>query len=119
MLPGVHIGLSDNSWTDNKIGIEWLEKYFELQTQCEDEYKLLILDGHALHIFTKAIKFCVASKINPLCLSQHTTHLLQSLDVSIFVLLATAYKASIRECSKFIISYSIDKIDFLEIYGSA
>jgi len=29
------------------------------------------------------------------------------------------YKASICEYSKFIVSYSIDKIDFLKIYGFA
>ena len=68
-LPGVHIGLSDNGWTDNEIGVEWLEKCFELETQCGDEYRLLILDGHASHISTKAIKFCVASKIIFLCSS--------------------------------------------------
>jgi len=68
VLPGVHIGLSDNGWTDNEIGVEWLEKCFEPETRCGDEYRLLILDGHASHISTKAIKFCVASKIIPLCL---------------------------------------------------
>jgi hypothetical protein len=118
-FPEVHIGLSDNGWTDNEIGLEWLKKCFEPETRCGDEYRLLILDGHASHISTKAIKFCVASKIIPLCLPPHTTHLLQPLDVGIFAALATAYKAGVRERSKFIVSYSIDKIDFLEIYGSA
>ena len=32
--------------------------------------------------------------------------------------MATAYKVGIHEHSKFIISYSINKIDFLKIYGS-
>src|SRR6266480_1859128 len=118
-FPEVHIGLSDNGWTDNEIGLEWLKKCFEPETRCGDEYRLLILDGHASHISTKAIKFCGASKIIPLCLPRHTTHLLQPLDVDIFAPLATAYKVGICEYSKFIISYSINKIDFLEIYGSA
>src|SRR5437762_9977437 len=104
-LPEVHIGLSDNGWTDNEMAVEWLEKCFESETRCGDEYRLLILEGHASHISTKAIKFCVASKIIPLCLPPHTTHLLQPLDVGIFADLATEYKAGVRERSMFIFSY--------------
>ena len=79
----------------------------------------MILNSHASYITTKAIKFCIASKIIPLCLPPHTTHLLQPLDVGIFAALATAYKASVREQSKYIVSYNIDKVDFLEIIGAA
>jgi len=118
-LPNAHIAMSDNGWTDNEIGLEWLKQCFEPKTRCGDEYWLLILDGHASHITTKAIKFCIASKIILLCLPPHTTHLLQPLDVDIFAPLATAYKASVREQSKYIINYNIDKVDFLEIIGAA
>ena len=117
-LPDAHIAMSDNGWTDNEIGLEWLKQCFEPETRCGNEYRLLILDGHASHITTKAIKFCIASKIILLCLPPHTTHLLQPLDVGIFALLATAYKASVREQSKYIINYNIDKVDFLEIMGA-
>ena len=114
-LPDAHIALSDNGWTDNEIGLEWFKKCFEPETRCgDDEYRLLILDGHASHITTAAIRFCIASKIIPLCLPPHTTHFLQPLDIGIFSPLATAYKAGVRERSKYIVSYSIDKIDFLE-----
>jgi len=61
----------------------------------------------------------MASKIIPLCLPLHTTHLLQPLDVGIFLPLSTAYKNGVRERSKYIVSYSIDKIEFLEILGEA
>jgi hypothetical protein len=119
-LPGVHIATSPNGWTDNEIGLEWLKVCFEPETRCgNDEYRLLLLDGHASHITTAAIKFCIASKIIPLCLPPHTTHLLQPLDVGIFLPLATAYKAGVRKRSKYIVNCSIDKIDFLEIYGAA
>jgi hypothetical protein len=49
----------------------------------------------------------------------HTTYLLQPLDVGIFVLLATAYKAGVQERSKYIVSYNINKVEFLEILGEA
>ena len=111
--------MSSNGWTDNELGLEWLQKCFEPETRDGDEYRLLILDGHASHVSTKVIKFCLASKIIPLCLLAHTTHLLQPLDVGIFSPLATYYNAGVRERSKYIVSYSIDKIDFLEILGEA
>ena len=89
--------MSANGWTDNEIGLEWIKQCFEPETQCDDdsEYRLLILDGHASHVTTKVIRFCVDHKIILLCLPPHTTHLLQPLDVGIFAALATAYKASV------------------------
>jgi len=112
--------LSENGWTDNEIGVEWIKQCFKLETQRgDDEYRLLIVDGHALHVTTQAIKFYIASKIILLCLPPHTTHLLQLLDVGIFLPLATAYKAGVRERSKYIVSYGIDKVEFLEILKEA
>jgi hypothetical protein len=116
----VHIATSPNGWTDNEIGLEWLKVCFEPKTRdSNNEYRLLILDGYVSHISTTAIRFCIASKIILLCLPLYTTHLLQPLDVGIFAPLANAYKARVRERSKYIVSYSIDKIDFLEILGTA
>ena len=51
LYPDAHIAISDNEWTDHEIGLEWLKMCFELETQCGDEYKLLILDGHGSHTF--------------------------------------------------------------------
>jgi hypothetical protein len=76
----------------------------------------LIVDGYASHVTTKAIKFCLAYKIVLLCLLLYTTHILQPLDVGIFAALAALYKKGVRKQSQFLINYSIDKVDFLEIY---
>jgi hypothetical protein len=46
-------------------------------------------------------------------------YLLQLLDVRIFAALATAYKARVQEQSKYVVSYSIDKVEFLEILKEA
>jgi hypothetical protein len=72
-----------------------------------------------LYITTKAIRFCLASKIILLCFLLYTIYLLQLLDIGIFAALATAYKAGIQEQSKYIVSYNIDKLDFLEIISIA
>jgi hypothetical protein len=80
---------------------------------------MLIADGHASRITAKAIKFCLAYKIVLLCLPPHTAHILQPLNVGIFVALAALYKKGVSERSRFLGDYSIDKVDFLEIYRSA
>ena len=56
---------------------------------------MLILNEHASHIITAAIKYCEAHKIILLCLSAHTTHILQSLNVRIFASLIIAYKVNV------------------------
>ena len=114
--------VSDNGWTDNELGLEWLEKLFELQTRSlsrTSKYRLLIFDGHASHISTKAIQFCIASNIILLCLLAYSTYLLQLLDVSIFLLLATAYQKGVQDITCFRFAYSIDKVDFLDVYQKA
>jgi hypothetical protein len=116
-----HIALSDKGWTDNELGYEWISRCYEPQTRPdnENEWRMLIVDGHASHVTTKAIKFCLNHKIVLLCLPPHTTHILQPLDVGIFAALAALYKKGVRERSRFLINYSIDKVDFLEIYKIA
>jgi hypothetical protein len=75
----------------------------------------LILDGYASHITTAAISFAIANKIILLCLPQHTTHILQPLDVAIFAPLALAHKKGVMYQCWFAANYSIDTIDFIEI----
>jgi hypothetical protein len=116
-----YISLLSKGWTDNNIRYEWFEQCFEPQTRPDDknEWRLLIVDGHASYVTTKAIKFCLAYKIVFLCLPLHATHILQLLDVRIFAPLAALYKKGVRERLWFLINYSIDKVDFLEIYSLA
>jgi len=80
---------------------------------------MLLIDGHASHITTQVIDYCVSQKIILLCLSTHITHLLQPLDVEVFASLATAYKSHVQRITRLETSYSIDKTDFLEIYQQA
>ena len=58
---------------------------------------MLLIDGHASHITTAAMEYCVNHKVILLCLLAHTTHLLQPLDVGIFAPLATAYKNLVHD----------------------
>ena len=118
---GAHIALSENGWNNNEIGLQWIQNCFEPQSRKTQKglYRLLVLDGHASHINTQAIEFCEAHKILLLCLPPHTTHLLQPLDVGIFAPLACAYKSNVQKTTRLGGSYSVNKIDFLELYQAA
>lgn len=116
-----HIAVSENGWTDNELGLAWLQKCFDPETipSKEGDYRILCIDGHASHLTTQAIQYCVSRKIILLCLPAHTTHLLQPLDVGVFAPLATAYKNHVHRVTRLGASYSIDKVDFLELYQQA
>jgi hypothetical protein len=113
-----HICISDNGWTDNELGVEWLKRCFEPETakRQKGKWRLLLWDGHSSHISTAAIRFCLAHDIIPLCLPPHTTHLLQPADVGLFGPEATLYKNAIQRRSRPGAAHKIDKIDFLEVY---
>jgi hypothetical protein len=116
------ISTSESGWTDNELGLAYLEEHFEPQTRetkGEQGYRILIVDGHESHITTQAIRFCVDHKIILLCLPAHTTHLLQPLDVGVFSPLAAAYKNGVLERYSFTSSIVLDKVDFLEIWHAA
>jgi septum formation inhibitor MinC len=116
MLEEGHVAISDNGWTDNELGLEWLKQCFELETRrTTNGYRLLLMDGHASHITTEAIRFCIASKIVVLCLPLHTTHLLQPLDVGPFRPLAMAYRTGILERGSLNPVYSVDKLEVYKI----
>ena len=77
---------------------------------------MLIVDDHGSHITTDAIAYCIQRKIILLCLSPHTTHLLQSLDVDVFAPLATAYKARVQKVTRLAGNYAINKVNFIKLY---
>ena len=79
----------------------------------------MIVDGYASYVTTKAINVCLVYKIVLPCLLLYATHILQLLDVRIFAPLAALCKKGVQEQSQFLVNYSINKVDFLEIYRSA
>ncbi|KAF6514113.1 hypothetical protein HZS61_006369 [Fusarium oxysporum f. sp. conglutinans] len=64
-LPGNWaIATSENGWTDNETGLEWL-KHFDRCTAkgSKNRYRLLILDGHESHHSVDFERYCKANKI--------------------------------------------------------
>jgi hypothetical protein len=78
--------LSKNGWTDDALGLSWLEEHFDLHTRqrASGGPRLLIIDGHASHISYEFCRYAITHDIHLISLPAHSTHLLQPLDVGLF-----------------------------------
>ncbi|RKL10758.1 hypothetical protein BFJ70_g16481 [Fusarium oxysporum] len=112
-LPGDWaIATTQNGWTDNETGLEWL-KHFDRCTakRSNSRYRLLILDGHESHHSVEFEEYCNENKIITLCMPPHSSHLLQPLDVGCFGLLKKAYGREIERLIRCSITY-VSKTEF-------
>ena len=89
----VFVTSSPSGWTNNDVGLAWLEQVFDRYTKAKARraYRLLILDGHGSHVTMDFIKYCYNNKILLAIYPPHSTHTLQPLDVVCFKPLSTAY----------------------------
>jgi hypothetical protein len=64
------IGVSENGWTNNEIGLFWLEHVFDKHTKNRTigRYRLLILDGHGSHVTPEFDQYCLDHSIIVLCM---------------------------------------------------
>ena len=88
-----HFTISSNGWSNNAIGLVWLQKVFERYTKPArtTQKRLLIVDGHSSHVNMAFIDWADQHGIILLILPPHTTHQLQPLDVGMFQPLSTNY----------------------------
>jgi DDE superfamily endonuclease/Tc5 transposase DNA-binding domain/helix-turn-helix, Psq domain len=114
------IGVSENGWTDDKLGLTWLQNVFEKHTahRTKGVYRLLIIDGHGSHVTPEFDLFCKEHSIITLCMPPHSSHLLQPLDVGCFSVLKRSYGRQIEGYMRNGVNH-IDKQDFLEAYYAA
>ena len=120
-IPGNYrISMSDNGWTNDGLGLDWLQEIFEKHTASQKggDYQLLILDGHSSHATASFDHFCMQRRIIPLYMPPHSSHLLQPLDISCFAPLKYYYGQKITEMMQNGI-YAIDKREFLTFYKKA
>ena len=86
------IAISKNGWTTNELGVAWLQ-HFQKYTKDRTigTHRLLTLDGHESHESLEFKQLCEKYKIVTLCMSAHSSHLLQPLDVDCFSPLKKTY----------------------------
>jgi hypothetical protein len=91
------IGTSDNGWTNNRLGVDWLKHFIEhTKNRAIGARRLLIFDGHESHHSIEFEDLCKENNIFTLCMPAHTSHLLQPLDVGCFSPLKKAYSRQVE-----------------------
>ncbi len=105
------ITLSENGWTTNDIGYEWIQ-HFDKHTRRRTvgKYRLLIIDGHESHISAQFQQYCQENDIITLCMPPHSSHLLQPLKAS--------YGKQIENLVRVRINH-ITKLEFLPAFREA
>jgi hypothetical protein len=118
--PDWRIEVSQNGWTTDEIGLQWLQKVFIPATTSRTvgRYRLLILDGDGSHLTPGFNKACKDNDIIAICMPAHSSHLLQPLDVGCFGPLKRAYGGLVEQKMRLGYNY-IDKFDFLRAYPTA
>jgi hypothetical protein len=112
------IAVSDNGWTNDKLGLEWIQHFHENTKHCKGKWRLLIFDGHGSHSTSEFRDFCLQNCILTLCMPAHTSHILQPLDVSCFGPLKKAYGSQIENKMRLGINH-ITKEEFLPAFFTA
>ena len=81
-----YFAASSKGWTNDALGVSWLEKLFLQHTSAKagSGYRLLIVDGHSSHVNWRFIDKCDQNRIILGILPPHSTHRLQPLDLKIF-----------------------------------
>jgi hypothetical protein len=113
---------SPTGWSNDDIGLAWLEQVFDRRTKdkARSSYRILIVDGHGSHLTRDFLKYCLAHKILLCILLPHSTHSLQPLDVVLFGPLSRAYTVKLSDylqCSKGLLP--VRKQDFFLLFWDA
>ncbi|KZL83982.1 transposase [Colletotrichum incanum] len=117
--PNWVITLTENGWTTNEKGLEWVKHFdFHTRSRTKGAYRLLILDGHESHHSVDFELHCKEHKIITLCMPAHSSHKLQPLDVGCFSPLKRAYGKEIEGLMRAHITH-IAKEDFLPAFYKA
>ena len=93
----IHVASSSTGWTNNDIGLAWLEQVFDRYTKPKArlKYRLLIVDGHGSHLTQAFIEYCHQKRIILAVLPPHSTQTLQPLDVVCFKPLSAYYSSEL------------------------
>jgi hypothetical protein len=113
------IGVSNNGWTNNDLGCQWLKHFNQhTKTRVVGARRLLIFDGHGSHHSAEFEKICQENNIYTLCMPAHSSHLVQPLDVGCFSPLKKAYSRQIEGLMRCNINH-ITKLKFLPAFRAA
>lgn len=113
------IALSDNGWTTNELGFQWLQ-HFEKHTKDHSTgaWRLLVLNGHKSHNSLEFTDFYKEKNIITLCMPSYLSYLLQPLDIGCFAPLKQAYGRQVENLIRTHINH-VTKLEFLPAFKAA
>ena len=118
----IHVTSSPSGWTNNDIGLAWLEQVFDRYTKAKAQlrYRLLIVDGHGSHLTQDFIEYCHQNRIILAILPPHSTQTLQPLDVVCFKSLSSHYSNELDDYLQQTQGLSpLEKADFFNLFWPA
>lgn len=120
-IPGWHYTHSENGWTSNQHGIDWLKRIFIPQTMPDnpDDHRILICDEHGSHVSVDFMYEAYMNKVQLVFLPPHTSHILQPLDLTVFGFIKKRYRAEIATLSTIDDNLQVKKHHFIECYQKA
>jgi hypothetical protein len=95
----VFVSHSASGWSNNDLGLAWLQQIFERYTaaKARQQWRLLIPDGHASHLTPDFLEYCEAKRIMVMVYPPHSTYSLQPLDVVLFSPLSKHYTKELTQ----------------------
>src|SRR5450432_1619573 len=95
----VYFAASENGWSYNSLGSNWLEKVFDPATKAKAgrSRRLLIVDGHSSHVNMAFLKLADRMRIIIGIMPPHSTHRIQPLDIGMFGPLSIAYTNQLNQ----------------------
>lgn len=112
---------SENGWTSNQLGVDWLQRIFIPQTTPSDPtaYRILICDGHGSHATIEFMHVAYCNRIRLIFLPPHTSHVLQPLDLAIFGAMKSSYRREVERLAVLNNGLSLKKRAFILCYAKA
>jgi hypothetical protein len=116
-----HIGRSESGCMDSELFCHWLLTCFipALESRCVKRPVILFLDGHSTHLSLEASNICVENGIELYCLLEHSSHIMQPLDLRLFAVLKQKWKDAVREFQVENIGEFVTKRTFASVFRSA
>ena len=115
------LGRSENGWMDSEVFIGWLVNVFipGIEERNVKKPVLLLIDGHKTHVSMEASDTCIAHGIELYCLLEHSSHLMQPLDLRFFGQLKMAWRHSVRDFQLANIGEFVTKQTFARVFKQA
>jgi hypothetical protein len=110
---------TENAFTTNKVGLDWLRRIFLPQTENNGAARLLLCDNHASHVSVPFMYECFVQNVQLVFMPSHSSHILQPLDVGVFSVLKAFYRVEVTNLSRFSETQPVQKRQFIEYYRKA